>query len=48
MTATAGQCVVAAAVIHTDPVLLVVTELRRALARVVVTNVAWFAYTEVG
>ena len=48
MTATAGQCVVAAAVIHTEPVAFVVTELRRALARVLVTDVARLAHTEVG
>ena len=48
MTGTVGQLVVAAAVVHAEPVLLVVTELRRALARVLVTDVARLAHTEVG
>ena len=48
MTGTVGQLVVAAAVVHAEPVLLVVTELSRALARVLVTDVARLAHTEVG
>ena len=48
MTGTVGQLIIAAAVVHTEPVLLVVTELCRALARVLVTDVARLAHTEVG
>ena len=47
MTRAVVPLVVARAVIHAEPVLILVTQLRRALARVLVTDVTLVADTEV-